>query len=120
MRDQAAVTNIRLEQLQEAEENYYITAKCVLKVINKAYELFLSSEPDFVKTSSGMVDEKRQLIKLILSNLKLDDEKIVWDVQKPFDLILETTDRKRFGYNSLFLAKALPEPDFKYFSNASA
>jgi hypothetical protein len=35
------------------------------------------------------VDEKRQLIKLVLSNLQLDDEKLVWEPHKPFDLILE-------------------------------
>ena len=86
LREKATELTVRLEQLQEAEENYFITAKCVLKVVNRAYELFLSSK----------VEEKRQLIKLILSNLRLDGEKIVWDVQKPFDLIIKTTDSKRW------------------------
>ncbi len=44
-----------------------------------AYDLFLSSE----------VEEKRQLIKLILSNLKVEDGNVVYDVQKPFDLIVK-------------------------------
>lgn len=86
LREKATELTVRLEQLQEAEENYFITAKCVLKVVNRAYELFLSSE----------VEEKRQLIKLILSNLRLDGENIVWDVQKPFDLIIKATDSKRW------------------------
>ena len=50
-----------LSQLQEAEDNYYITAKYILDLSSRAYDLFVSSE----------VEEKRQLIKLILSNLRL-------------------------------------------------
>ena len=64
IRDQITDINIRLEQLQEAEDNYYITAKYVLDLANRAYDLFMSSE----------VEEKRQLIKLVLSNLRLEGE----------------------------------------------
>ena len=64
LRDQMTEISIRLEQLQEAEDNYYITAKYVLELVNRAYELFVSSE----------VEEKRQLIKLVLSNLRIEGE----------------------------------------------
>ena len=64
LRDQVTDITIRLEQLQEAEDNYYITAKYVLDLTNRAYDLFMSSE----------VEEKRQLIKLILSNLRIEGE----------------------------------------------
>ena len=40
------------------------------------------------------VEEKRQLIKLVLQNLRLKDEKLVWDAHKPFDLILNCSDRQ--------------------------
>jgi site-specific DNA recombinase len=83
LRDQVTDITIRLEQLQEAEDNYYITAKYVLELTNKAYEHFVSSE----------VEERRQLIKLVLSNLRIEDEKVLWDVQKPFDLIANCSDR---------------------------
>ena len=53
--------SIRLEQLQEAEDNYYITSKHVLDLVNRAYELFIGSE----------VEEKRQLIKLDTSELTI-------------------------------------------------
>lgn len=86
MRNKSTELSIRLEQLKEAEDNYFITAKYVLELVNRAYDLFVSSE----------VEEKRQLIKLILSNLRVDDENVVWDVQKPFDLIIKTTDSKRW------------------------
>lgn len=72
----------RLAQLQYAEDNYYITAKYILEITNKAHDLFVSSE----------VDEKRQLLKFLLQNLKLDGKNIVYDVQKPFNLIVEAFD----------------------------
>ena len=72
---------MRLSQLQEAENNYYITAKYVLELTNKAYDLFISSE----------VEEKRQLLTLVLQNIKLDGEKIVYEAQKPFDMMINAT-----------------------------
>lgn len=61
-------------------------AKYVLDLIDRAHELFVSSE----------VEEKRQLIKLVLSNLRLDDEKLVYDAQKPFDILLNSFDSQRW------------------------
>ncbi len=86
LRDQVTDISIKLEQLQEAEDNYYITSKHVLDLVNRAYELFIGSE----------VEEKRQLIKLILQNLRLEDEKLLWEASKPFDLILESSDRQQW------------------------
>lgn len=83
-RDQLTDVTLKLERLQEAEDNYYITAKYILDLTNRAYDLFKSSE----------VDEKRQLIKLILSNLQVDGENIVYEAQKPFDLILNCSERQ--------------------------
>ncbi len=81
-RDQVEDVTSKLAQLQEAEDNYYVTTKCLLEVSSRAYDLFMSSE----------VEEKRQLIKLVLSNLQVDDGKIVYDVQKPFNLIVNCSD----------------------------
>ncbi len=83
-KDQSIDINIRLEQLQEAEDNYYVTAKYVLNLTSRAFELFKSSE----------VEEKRQLIKLVLSNLRIENEKELYDIQKPFDLIVNCHDRQ--------------------------
>ena len=77
LRDKLTKITIKLDQLQEADDNYFITTKYVLDITNRAFELFLSSE----------VEEKRQLIKLVLSNLRVEDENVVYDVQKPFDLL---------------------------------
>lgn len=77
-REQIADLDTRLGMLQEAEDNYYITAKYLLELANRAYDLFASSE----------VDERRQLLKLVLSNLRVDGKTIQYQAQKPFDTIL--------------------------------
>ncbi len=74
---------LRLSNLQSAESSYYVTAKYILDLSKKAYELFKSSE----------VEQKRHLIQLVLSNLKLSDGNIVYEAQKPFDMMLECSDR---------------------------
>ena len=74
--------NTRLIKLQNAENDYYITAKYLLELANRAHTLFESSE----------VEEKRLLIKLVLSNLRLKGKEVVCEVNKPFDLILECND----------------------------
>lgn len=81
-RNEIAEVDSQLSKLQDAEDNYYITAKYILELTSRASELFLSSE----------VEKRRHLIKLVLSNLRLDGENVVYDVQKPFDLILNCAD----------------------------
>ena len=80
--EQKADITTRLGMLQEAEDNYYITAKYLLELSNRAYELFKSSE----------VEERRQLIKLVLSNLRVEDKLVRYDAIKPFDTILNYAD----------------------------
>jgi len=72
--------------LQEAEDNYYITAKYLLELANKAFDLFISSE----------VEERRQLIKLVLSNLRVEGKIVRYDAQKPFDTTLNYADHQRW------------------------
>jgi site-specific DNA recombinase len=84
LKDQTTDITIRLDQLQEAEDNYYITSKYLLDLASRAFELFMSSE----------VDEKRQIIKLVLSNLEVKGENIVWELHKPFDAMVNLGDRQ--------------------------
>ncbi|MDQ3098268.1 MAG: recombinase family protein [bacterium] len=81
-RDQIAETDTKISMLQEAEDNYYITSKYILELANKAYELFKSSE----------VEERRQLIKLVLQNLRVEEDKVLYDAVKPFDTLLKYSD----------------------------
>ncbi len=84
LRDKVSDLDTRLSLLQEAEDNYYVTAKYLLELVNRAYDLFVSSE----------VEERRQLLKLVLQNLKLDNKKLVYTAQKPFDTLLNCSDNK--------------------------
>lgn len=84
LREKVSDLDTRLALLQEAEDNYYITAKYLLELVNRAYDLFLSSE----------LEERRQLVNLVLQNLKLDNKKLVYVAQKPFDTLLNCSDNK--------------------------
>ncbi len=83
-RDKIADLDARLSMLQDAEDNYYITASYILELSKRAYELFKSSE----------VEEKRQIIKLTLQNLRLDGKTLRYEATKPFDTILNYADRQ--------------------------
>lgn len=83
-REQIADIDTRLAILQEAEDNYYFTAKYLLELANRAYELFESSE----------VEERRQLIKLALQNLRVEGKTVRYEAIKPFDTILNYADNQ--------------------------
>jgi len=53
-----------MDNLQTADEEYYITAKYILNLANRAYDLFLSSE----------LEIKRQGLRLVLHNCEMDME----------------------------------------------
>ncbi len=64
-----------------ADEEYYVTSEYLLQLANRAYDLFMSSE----------TEEKRQLLKLTLQNLKLEGKKIEFELVKPFDKVFACT-----------------------------
>ena len=69
--------NKKIEKLQFADEEYYITSSYLLKLAENAGKVFESSEPH----------EKRLLLKMALQNLELKGEKARYDWIKPFDKI---------------------------------
>lgn len=82
--DQISDIDTRLAILQESEDNYYMMAKYLLQLAKYAYELFTRSE----------VEERRQLIKLTLSNLRVEGKEVRYEAIKPFDTILNYADRQ--------------------------
>jgi hypothetical protein len=46
---------------------------------------------------SSRADEKRQLMALVLSNIRVSGKKVLYDVQKPFDAILKYAERPSWG-----------------------
>ncbi len=85
-RDKISEIDTKLAILQEAEDNYYLSAKYLLEMANRAYDLFKSSE----------VEERRQLIKLALQNLRIEGKKVRYEAIKPFDSILHFADRQQW------------------------
>ncbi len=69
--------NEKINRLGFADDEYYITSEYLLQLANRAFDLFISSE----------AEEKRQLIKMTLQNLKLDGKKVEFELVKLFDKI---------------------------------
>lgn len=74
----------KLSGLQKAEDDYYLTSEYILRLLQNAYNLFVSSE----------IEEKRQLLKLILQNSVLDGRLVKYSLLKPFDTILNYSDNQ--------------------------
>ncbi len=71
--------NEKIERYTQADEKFYLTANTVLKLAQKAYEIFQSSE----------ISEKRQLLNFLLQNLKLQGKKLLFELKTPFDTVLQ-------------------------------
>lgn len=79
--------------LQEADDSYYFAAEALLDLASRAEQLFESSK----------VDQKRELIKLTLSNLVLKEEKLEYYWNEPFATLASYSSRSlwlpRLGSN---------------------
>lgn len=71
-----------MKSLQQAYEEYYITASYILSLANRAYDLFLSSE----------LAIKRQLLKLLLQNCEIDNVNLRYTLNYPFSAIFNFTN----------------------------
>ena len=73
-----------MDNLQKADEEYYIPASYMLSLANKAYDLFLSSEPDI----------KRQLLRLLFQNCEIDNVNLIYTLNYPVPSLLSFRTRK--------------------------
>ena len=81
-----------LEQIKDhskGNERFLISASKILEVASKASELFMN---EHVRLS-----QKRRLIQFVLSNLRLDGEKLVFELNSPFDAIAECVKNDSWG-----------------------
>ena len=67
--------NRRLQRHTKADEQFAVTVNRLLDLAYRAYDLFLSSE----------MDEKRQLIGFVFSNLQIRGKNLEYSMRKPFD-----------------------------------
>ena len=64
-------------QLTEADEHFSIAISTIMSMTQNAYQIFKSSR----------VEAKRAILNILLSNLKIKDKQISYNLRKPFDLI---------------------------------
>lgn len=86
LQDRLRQSTDRLSRMQEADEQYYLTVESLLKLAVEGYDLFLGSK----------ADDRRQLLNLVLLNLRIDEEKLLWDVREPFKTMLMFGDRQEW------------------------
>ena len=66
------------ERLDEADKQFYITIGYLLAIFQHAEKIFKVAD----------VNEKRQIVSLILSNLQLDDKNLIFNLKEPFDKLV--------------------------------
>lgn len=76
----------RLKKITEADETYSITTIALLNLATRAPELFESSK----------VEQKRQLINFLLSNLTLRGQNLEYTLNKPFDVLVKMDYRSEW------------------------
>lgn len=75
---------VKLDAHAQTDNTFLNTLESLLLIASRAGELFKSSE----------VEQKRELINLLLSNCTLADGKLRFSLRKPFDALVNFNDRK--------------------------
>lgn len=68
----------KIQKLSNADDSFNKTMGTIFALASKAHELFKSSE----------LEEKRRIITILFPNLKMDAEKLVFTLRKPFDMFI--------------------------------
>lgn len=74
-KDKQRDLNAQLNDHIKADESFLLSVSYIMELANRAAELYQSSE----------VEEKRQLVNFLLSNLRLKGKKLLYDYKKPFN-----------------------------------
>lgn len=82
-REQQEQIKQKISGLEVADDKYYITVTYLVKLINKAPELFARSEQQ----------QNRQILQLVFQNLVLDGKNIRFNLKAPFDVIARCSDQ---------------------------
>jgi len=70
----------KISNYSENLKESYINSKKILSLSSNAYNIFEGSE----------VDQKRDLLNYLLQNFKLKQKTLLYDLKKPFDIILKS------------------------------
>ncbi len=67
-----------LESHMKADQSYLVTSSYLLELASRAGQLFQASQPA----------QKRQLLNLVLANAKMEGEKLLFNLKKPFEAMM--------------------------------
>ena len=70
---------VRLDAHAKADDSFITTVESLMTVASHVKELFKSSK----------VEQKREILNLLLSNCELKDKKLVYSIRKPFNILME-------------------------------
>ena len=90
----------KIVQLTSSDESFVITSSYLLNLANIAGRLFKSSKPEL----------KNKILNLVLSNLELDNKKLIFNLLSPFDRLLALSQSS----NWLALANELRTASMDY------
>jgi site-specific DNA recombinase len=82
LKQQQTEIGLRIEQHQKGDDEYRITLESLISLASRAVELFERSK----------AAEKRQLIALVFSNLRLKGKELEFSLRSPFDLMVNRRD----------------------------
>lgn len=74
----------QLKDHKEGDKRTIVNATRILELASKASEIFLSE--------SSKLDHKRSIVNLVLSNLRLEGDKLLFNLKEPFDSIAECAE----------------------------
>ena len=77
LKDRQRELNSYMTLHTDADEDFAISVSTLLKLCSQAYETFQSSE----------VEQKRQLLKFLFTNLQIKGGKLQYALNRPFDLM---------------------------------
>ena len=83
LRERQDEIEVELNHLQQADKRFEMTLDVMLDLASKSYTLFESSRNT----------EKREILKLLFSNLTLSGEKLDCIYTKPFDLMVNLSEQ---------------------------
>lgn len=78
--------NEKLQNQTSADESFAITVSALLDIASNAHDLFVSSE----------IEEKRQLMGFVFSNLKIRGKNLEYSMRRPFNMLVNTSNRQEW------------------------
>lgn len=72
---------------QKSDAHYLKSARIVLELLNKAYDLFMKQDSS----------EKRKLVNILFSNSSFDGKTLEFNLKSPFDSVMECKKSANWG-----------------------